>query len=172
MGTSALSNEEKDKTAEFLLSHPLSRSKVVLEKLLSILVEIIILNLIVISFSLLGILFIDISVNRYLLWMLFLSYFIMEIEIAGITLGISAFIKNSGVGLGLGFATSLYFLHIISNLTDKGKFLKYLTPFGYTEGSYIIDHGHLNVEYLIPGICFCLIGIGLAFLKYSRKDIR
>ena len=38
-GISALSGEERGHTAEFLLTHPISRSRAVLEKLLSVLVS-------------------------------------------------------------------------------------------------------------------------------------
>ncbi len=45
IGISALAKEEKEHTAEFLLTHPVSRAKVVLQKWVSVLVQIIILNL-------------------------------------------------------------------------------------------------------------------------------
>ena len=46
-GISALLKEEKDRTAEFLLTHPVTRVKVVMEKLLSVVAIITILNIIV-----------------------------------------------------------------------------------------------------------------------------
>ena len=45
-GISALAKEEKEHTAEFLLTHPVSRFSVVTQKLLSILTQIFILNLV------------------------------------------------------------------------------------------------------------------------------
>ncbi|MDD6042941.1 MAG: ABC transporter permease subunit, partial [Eubacteriaceae bacterium] len=39
-GANALSKEEKDKTAEFLLTHPVSRKKVITEKLIAVLIQI------------------------------------------------------------------------------------------------------------------------------------
>lgn len=46
-----LSKEEKDHTAEFLLSHPVSRIQVITEKLLAVLLQIILLNVIVWALS-------------------------------------------------------------------------------------------------------------------------
>jgi chromate transporter len=45
IASGALSSEEGDGTAEFLLTHPISRSKILLAKLLSIITRILILNL-------------------------------------------------------------------------------------------------------------------------------
>ena len=42
-----LSKEEKDKTAEFLLTHPVSRKRVVTEKLIAVLIQITAMNIII-----------------------------------------------------------------------------------------------------------------------------
>ena len=47
-----LSKEEKDKTAEFLLTHPVSRVRVITEKLIAVFLQITILNLIIYGLSL------------------------------------------------------------------------------------------------------------------------
>ena len=43
-GISALAREEKDGTAELLLTHPLSRTEIVTKKLIALLIQIVILN--------------------------------------------------------------------------------------------------------------------------------
>ena len=42
-----LSKEEKDKTAEFLLTHPVSRKRIITEKLIAVLIQITAMNLII-----------------------------------------------------------------------------------------------------------------------------
>ena len=42
-----LSKEEKDRTAEFLLTHPVSRVRIITEKLIAVLIQIAIMNLII-----------------------------------------------------------------------------------------------------------------------------
>ena len=49
VGASALAKEEKDHTAEFLLTHPLSRTRIISEKLAAALAQILILNAAVIG---------------------------------------------------------------------------------------------------------------------------
>ena len=74
--------------------------------------------------------------------------------------------------MGLGLAALFYFLNIISNLTESAKFLKYITPFGYTDGAEIITNASLNIKYICVGFALTVIGIAAAFLKYEKKDIK
>ncbi|MCR5653872.1 MAG: ABC transporter permease, partial [Ruminococcus sp.] len=130
-----LSKEEKEKTSEFLLSHPISRTRVITEKLIAVFAQIIALNLVVYVVSAASIAAVGESVLWKELTLLHLAYCILQLEIAGICFGISAFLKKGSIGIGLGIAALLYLLSIIANITDSAEFLKYVTPFGYCEGS-------------------------------------
>ena len=171
IGVSALAKEEKDHTAEFLLTHPISRTKVVAQKLCAVFAQIVVLNLIVAAVTVVCILIIGEEVEAGKIALLFLAYGFLQIEIAAVTFGISAFLKNAGLGIGLGLAFMLYFLNILSNITEEAEFLKYITPFSYTEGSKIIADNAIPTEYILPGMAFAVIGVVVAFLKYRKKDI-
>ena len=171
LGISSLAKEEKDHTAEFLLTHPISRARIMEEKLLAVIAQIVILNTAAIGVTTLSILAIGEEVPLKTLSLLFLAYFLMQLEVACITFGISAFLRHGSLGIGLGLAAVFYFLNIIANLTKEAKFLKYITPFGYTEGSDIIADECINTGYLAVGIAFSIAGILLAFWIYQKKDI-
>ncbi len=171
LGISALAKEEKEHTAEFLLTHPVSRKKTVLEKLSAIVLQIVLLNLFVIGITVLAILMTGEKPDAGKLMLLFSAYFILQLEVAAICFGLSAFISRGGLGIGLGIAALLYFLNIIANLTESAGFLKYITPFGYTEGSDIIVNGRLELPYLFSGVLFLAAGMIAAFYKYDKKDI-
>lgn len=170
-GISALSKEEREHTAEFLLTHPISRQNVIAQKLFSVIVQIIILNAAAVCVTALSTIMIGEEPDINSLALTFAAYLVMQIEIAAICFGISAFIGRGGLGLGLGLAAAFYFLNIIANLTESAEFLKYITPFGYTEGADIIADGQIEIKYLAVGIAFAVIGISAAFWKYGRKDI-
>ena len=171
LGISALAKEEKEHTAEFLLTHPVSREKVLAEKLLTVFSQIIILNLVSAIVTVLSVLAVGESVDAKVMLLLFLAYFMMQIEISAVTFGISAFLKGNGLGIGLGIAVLMYFLNIMANLTENAMFLKYITPFGYTEGADIISNSAIEVKYLAAGLVFTVTGLVAAFLKYRKKDI-
>lgn len=170
-GISALSKEEHGHTAEFLLTHPVSRQKVIGWKLASVITQIVILNIVSVLITALTIAIIGESPDIKPIALVFLAYLIMQIETACICFGVSAFISRSGLGIGLGLAAAFYFMNIISNLTESAKSLKYITPFGYTDAADIISNGSIELSYLAVGLAAAVIGIIAAFWKYGRKDI-
>lgn len=172
LGISILAKEEKEQTAEFLLTHPISRRKILSGKLASMMLQVIILNIIVITITIVSIYAIGEEPEIRPLALLFLAYFILQIEIASVCFGISAFLSHGSLGVGLGIAALLYFLNIIANLTEDAQFLKYITPFGYAEGSDIIADECLDGGYLLAGLIFTAIGIGVGFYWYCKKDIQ
>ena len=171
LGISALAKEEKEHTAEFLLTHPVSRTRVITEKLCAVIAQIVILNLAVIAVTALSVLIIGEEADIKTLAMLFSAFFLMQLEVAAVTFGISAFLRRGSLGIGLGLAAVFYFMNIVANLIDETKFLKYITPFGYTESADIIADGALNGGYLAVGMALAAIGVILAFWKYGKKDI-
>ena len=167
-----LSKEEKDRTAEFLLTHPVSRARVVSEKLLSVLIRIAALNGVVWLLSVGSIAAIGEAVPWKELNLLHLAYFLLQVELACICFGISAFLWKGGVGIGLGLAIAMYFLNIIANLSDSAGALKYITPFGYADGPQLLPSGALDTCKLLIGLGFSVLGVSLAYIRYGSKDIR
>lgn len=169
---SSLSKEEKDRTAEFLLTHPVSRVRVVTEKLVAVLAQIAAMNLITLGLSLLSVELIGEDIPWKEILLMHGAYYILQLELASICFGISAFLHRGSVGVGMGLAAMMYFLNLIANMTERAKFLKYITPFGYCEGADIIADGKLNAGLITVGMLFACIGVTVAYWQYIRKDIR
>ena len=168
---SVLSKEEKERTAEFLLTHPVSRVRVVAEKLISVLLQIVILNAVVYAIAVLSIAFIGETVPWQEITLMHTAYLLLQLELAGICFGVSAFLRRGSIGTGLGIAVIMYFLNIIANLTENAEFLKYITPFGYADGAEIVRNVSLDMNMIAIGILFAVVGILSGFIKYCRKDI-
>ena len=167
-----LAKEEKDHTAEFLLTHPVSRVRVITEKLTAVMLQIVLLNLTVLASSLISIACIGEEIPWKELLLLHLAYFILQVELAGICFGISAFLRRGSIGIGLGIATMMYFLNLISNITEKAEFLKYFTPFAYAEGTDIVTDVTLDGGLVAIGLVCGVLGIAAAYWKYCKKDIK
>ncbi len=166
-----LAKEEKDKTAEFLLVHPVSRIKIITEKLIAVFIQITALNLIIYAVSVGSMTMIGEEIPWKEVKLLHLAYYLLQIELSGICFGISAFLRKGSMGVGLGIATMMYFLNLIANITESAEFLKYITPFGYCEGADIVSNGKLDGTMVTIGIVMGIIGITVAYLHYTRKDI-
>lgn len=167
----ALAVEEDQGSADFLLTHPVSRIRVVFEKWLYILIRVIGLNVISFGLAIGSMILINEPIPWHDLFLLHLSSLIMQIEIAAIALAISAFLHRRNVGIGLGLALLFYFVSLISKLADNLGFLNYLTPFGYTDPVYILKNSSLDVPLVILGLVVTAIALGLAHWHYDRKDI-
>ena len=166
----ALAKEEKEGTAEFLLTHPESRGRVVTEKLLAVLAQILVLNLAVWIISALSGLAIGEEISWGELGKLHLAYLFLQLELAGLCFGLSAFLRRGSLGAGLGIAAGAYFLDLIANIAEKAEWLHYVTPFGYAAGADILADG-LDWPLMALGMLWAGVGVALAYGWYIRKDI-
>ena len=167
-----LAKEEKDRTAEFLLTHPVSRGRVLAEKLCAVLAQITAMNAVLLALSLGCMAAIGEDIPWRTVLLLHLGYFLLQTELAGVCFGISAFIRRSGPGIGLGLAAAMYFLNLISNLSSSAEFLRYVTPFAYCEGADIISSGELDTALVLLGLGYAVAAAAAGCLHYTRKDIR
>ena len=167
-----LCKEEKERTAEFLLTHPVRRARVVTEKLAAVLLLITVMNLIIYALAVGSILAIGESVPWRELNLQHLAYWLLQLELAGICFGVSAFLRRGSAGVGLGIAVMLYFMNLIANITDSAAFLKDLTPFGYCDGAEIASTGSLDFKRLAIGTVLFAAGVAAAYWNYTRKDIK
>ena len=89
-----LSKEEKDKTAEFLLTHPVSRKRIITEKLIAVLIQITALNVIIYALAIGSIAAVGEDIPWKEISLLHLAYYLLQLELAGICFGISAFLRK------------------------------------------------------------------------------
>ena len=170
-GISIIAKEEKEHTAEFLLAHPIGRTYVLNAKLGAAVMQIVILNLVVFAGTAASIVAMDIECEWDVVMLLHLAYFIMQIEIGMICYGLSAFIRRGGLGLGLGIALVLYFMNLVKNILEEAEFLKYITPFAYTDGAQITEDVALDWMLVVLGLVYGIIVTVIGYAKYTKKDI-
>lgn len=170
-GIGMLAKEEGGHTAEFLLTQPISRMRVVLEKLAALTVLLVLFNAVC---ALVGWLcFVAIGetlpTGRFLLY--HALQLMLHMEIACICFGLSAFARRTQIGLGLGIALLLYFLSLIINMVDAVDFLRYVSPFTYADATVVFTKGGVDGVLVAIGGAVTLAGIGAALWRYGRKDI-
>lgn len=168
---SMLAKEEKEHTAEFLFAHPVSRFRIVSEKLFAAIIQILILNAVIYAAAIGS----SAAIGEEIPWteitLMHLANFIMQLEIAGICFCISAFLKRGSLGAGLGVAIIMFFLNIVANISDSAKFLKYITPFGYADGPEIAKSLELDWKLVLIGMAIGVISAAVGYIKYCKKDI-
>lgn len=165
-----LAGEEGGHTAEFLLAHPIGRTRVALEKLSALAVMVLGLNLVCFLCGA-GTIF---AVGGKAAWGDLLRYhgalLAMQLEIGGICFGLSSLLRRSSFGLAMGLAALLYFLGIIVNLDAGLDWLRYVTPYYYTDAARLFA-GEASAGPLAAGCAWGLSGAVLGIWWYRRKDI-
>ena len=171
VGVTALAKEERNRTAEFLLTHPISRQTVVSAKLLSAVTQVTVLDVAAALVTLVCVLALGLEADAGKMALLFLALLLSHIEMVALTFGISAMMRRGEIGAGLGVAFGMYFFNLLANLTEDLEFFKYFTPFGYADGSYIVSEGKIHLGYLSVGLAFAIAAVLFAYFKYTKKDI-
>jgi ABC-2 type transport system permease protein len=173
-GSDIISKEERDKTIEFSLTLPVTRSRLVTAKSLAALVNCVGLLLITWVASLVGAASYqpDSSFYRFLaLCMLTLFILQMVFLAIGIFLGcaMKQYKRASSVAVSLLLGT--YFLSVISTLDSNLGFLKYLSPFKYFDASVLLHESRIDVTFLGLSLAIIIASMVGAYLTYARRDL-
>jgi ABC-2 type transport system permease protein len=173
-GSDIISKEERDKTVEFSLTLPVTRSRLVTAKALAALVNCIGLLFITWGASL-------VSAARYqpgsefyaFLRLCMLALFIMQLAFlaVGIFLGcaMKQYKRASSVAVSLLLGT--YFLSVISGLNENLEFLKYFSPFKYFDAGVMLHEARIDVTFVGLAAVITVVGMVGAYFTYARRDL-
>jgi len=173
LGLSIISKEARDKTADFLLTKPVTRKQIITAKLLAILTSIIITNIIYIIASIIMASFISTTTfDMNVLIMISITMFFIQLMFMSLGILISVIVPKirSVISISLGTVFSLYIVSMFYSVVG-GDLLKYITPFKYYDASYIIRNASYETSFVIIEILFIAVSIGISYFIYSKKDI-
>jgi len=169
--SSMLSKEEDGHTGEFLFSLPVSRSKIITAKGLTILIHLAAFTLIcgafyVMGFAALGEEFPAKEMVRFLSCM-----FLMNVEIASVAYLVSATSSKTRMGLALGISLIIYTYDIIGRVIPSMKDYLFIGPFSYVNASEIFAHMDAPDHSFTVAFLVLAVTVVCTFLTYTRKDL-
>ena len=173
-GSDIISKEERDKTVEFSLVLPVSRSKVVTSKALAALVNCIAFVLITWAVSLAAVQSYnpDQAFYNYLALEMQAMFFIELIFLAvGLLLGcaMKQYKRSGSTAVAIIMAT--YFMSILAGMQENLDFLKYFTPFKYFDASQLFINGKMDGVYLVISAVLIIVCVAASYLVYNRRDL-
>jgi ABC-2 type transport system permease protein len=173
-GSDIISKEERDKTVEFSLTLPVTRSRLVTAKTLAALVNCIGLLLITWAVSL-------VSAAQYqpdrefyqFLGLCMLALFIMELTFlaVGIFLGCAMKQYKRASAAAVSLLLGTYFLSVISGLNQDLDFLKYFSPFKYFDAGVLLRESRLDLAFVGLSLAIIVLSMVGAYLTYTRRDL-
>ena len=165
-----LAGEEGGHTAEFLLTHPVSRLRVCLEKLLALAVLVVGLNLVCLACGAGGIL----AIGEEADWGNLLRYhgalLLMQLEVGALCFGLSSLLRRGGLGLAMGLTALLYFAGLFINLDQGLDWLRFVTPYYYADAARLFA-GEVQTAPVLAGCGLGALGALFGVWQYRRKDI-
>jgi len=174
LSSNILLKEEYNKTAEYLLTRPLTRSEIFRSKLSVIFINIIVLNLVTSIIGFLSIVLVKkgtFSINAFLILSLYTLLLNMLFAAAGLFLSVVLKRPKPVTTFCIGLVIILYFVFTISKITESVAKIGYLTPFKYVDTNVIDPAYKLNPINMIYFIGFTLLLMAYSYRLYLRKDI-
>ncbi|MCG6182062.1 ABC transporter permease [Anoxybacillus sp. LAT_38] len=174
LAANIVAKEENDKTIEFLLAKPVTRSEILTKKWLVVAVNILILNAVSLFVSFIGFQMAkEYDVSLKAVYLLTLATVLLHFTFASVAFLLSTIMRKtrnaSSLALGLVFVT--YFMNMMSSISDDLSFLKYVSPFKYVDAAPIINELQMDWLYTVLMIVIMSVSIIVAYVIYQKKDI-
>ena len=174
LSSNILLKEEYNKTAEYLLTRPVTRGEIFFSKLSVIFLHIFLLNLVT---ALAGFICMELvkmgpfSIRAFLI--LSLYTFLLNLLFGATGLFLSTLVKRPKpiTTFCIGLVLFFYFIYTLSKITESISKLGYLSPFKYVSLDVIKPGYKLNLGHLFYFIGITLILTGISYRLYKRKDI-
>ena len=173
LGTSIVSKEVREKTADFLLTKPVTRTAILTAKLLAAFSSIVITNILYLtatSFILFQVKTGEFNLKLFI--MLSLTMFFVQLLFLAIGMFISVIFSKIKSVLTVSLATvfAFYFLGMFSSTTGEES-KRYLSPFKYFDTVYIIENSSYEATFLITSAAIIILSIASCYYVYNKKDI-
>jgi ABC-2 type transport system permease protein len=173
LGISLINKETLEKTADFLLTRPITRNQILMEKISAALIIIVMTNLIILLVSSVTAQMVATSsfhLGQFI--MITISLFFVQIIFFTMGLAISMVSKKikSHLSISLGVVFGFYALAAFGN-TTKDEPLRYLTPLKYFDPYNIIETNHYELSFGLVSIFLVLILTSTCFYIFNKKDI-
>jgi beta-exotoxin I transport system permease protein len=174
LGTGVISKEVSGKTADFLLSKPITRPKVITAKLTAALVAILFTSAV---FAVVGyfasLAASDTPVDAKTFFLMSLTFFLIQL----LFLALGAFFAvilpkvKSVIAVTLPTVFAFFIIGTLGEVLGQDK-VRYLSPFRFYDTTYIIKNVSLEGTYLIFEAVLVVVAIVAVYVIYARKDVR
>jgi hypothetical protein len=172
-GISALSEEIRAKTADFLVSKPVSRVAIVNAKISSVLTLLVLQTIIYMT----GAFIITQAVtdqyfNKSIFLLMNLSMLGVELFFAGFGFLLSVIIKKikTVLPVALGIVFGFYIIQML-NQSLADPVLAYFTPFAYFDIVKIVETGRYETAYIICDLVLIAVFTAVTYMIYQHKDM-
>lgn len=174
LSSGILLKEEYGRTAEYLLSWPVTRSQIFFSKLAVVFINILVINIVT---TVAGYISLEVckkepfSVNAFLIMSVYTL--LLQIFFGSLGLFLSVLVRKPKpiTTMSIALVLILYFIYTISNITPDISWAGYISPYKFTDINVLSPDYRINPVNLIYFLGFTLLLLGSSGRIYNRKDI-
>jgi ABC-2 type transport system permease protein len=174
LGSNIIAKEERDKTTEFLMVKPLSRTTIITSKLLAALLNSLILNIVTLVSSVIMVAAYNkgADISREI-EVFMLSMFVVQLIYLSLGAACASLIKNPKVSgsLSVGVMMTSFIISKITDLTDRLNFLNVFSPFKYFNYYSIVESNNLNFGIVILSLLLIVVFLSSTYFFYQNRDL-
>ena len=172
LGSNIVLKEESDKTIEYLGVLPITRSKILTNK---IIVSITYIVLMVVLFGIFNYIALTISgdFDKKEFLQLSITPLLIALPLFGLNLFLSTFLHKTKktIAISFGLVFIFYLLNIISELSTSVEFFKYFTVYTLADFRNIITNGSLNPILIVISVAITIVLIFGSYIRYNKKEL-
>lgn len=173
-GFAILTEEERELTADFLMTKPISRRKVYFSKLLAAFLSLVITGVVLAVACFIALELFNAGQSYKTINVVKLLLIVPIFQSIFLSLGmiISLLFKKvrSVLSLSMGLAIGLYVINSVRGIVDSNV-LGYITPYYYFEPGVILKNGEYDWRLLVLGLAITLVSLVSSYLVYNKQDI-
>jgi ABC-2 type transport system permease protein len=173
LGVSIFSKEVREKTADFLLTKPVTRTQILTSKLLAALTSLVVTNVVYLAAA--NIMASQVSTEDYsskIFFLISITLFFIQLIFLALGMIISVIVRKikSVLTVSLSTVFALFIVGMLSS-TAEDEAMRYLSPFKYFDTDYIIKNSGYETSFFIAGIGIIIASIVASYFIYNKRDI-
>jgi ABC-2 type transport system permease protein len=173
-GSDIISKEEREKTVEFSLTMPITRSRLLTAKFAAALLNCIVLLMVTGGISIVSAQPFQPGRDFYRFVMISMPAFFLNQLIflaLGIFLGSALKQYKKAGSISVSILLASYFMSIMFELSQKLKFLRYFAPLKYFDSVQLMQESSLDMNFVLLSLFIAAIFLFSAYLTYSKRDL-
>jgi len=173
-GSGIISKEERDKTVEFSLTLPVTRTRLITAKLAAMVVDCIILLLVTWGVTLVGAQpYQPDSVFYRFAALGMLAFFIEQMIFLalGILLGCAMKKHKQAGSIAVWILLATYFASVLAGMDKRMEFLRYFSPFKYFDPAAMLRDSALELPYVLLSLAIIAVFLAGAYASYAKRDL-
>ena len=172
LGVSAIGRETGGRTADFLLSKPVTRNSMMVQKTLAILVQLVVTNVIYLAITITVAYSQQNEADLRRFIMLTATLFFTQAVFAALGLLYGTVVEKvkSVIAVTLPTVFGFFIVGMIGSIIGENN-ARYLTPFKYFDPAHIIRDGTYETGFALVALGVTVVAVAASFVIFTKKEI-